>query len=72
MSRTLPAEGNVVVLAEDAAAWGPLVADRNAGGNRTALMVADPDDPDPAATASALAEEVFAGRPWQLVDARSG
>lgn len=70
----LPTEGAVLVLApaEEAARWAPLVADRNASGHRTALLTADPDDEDAKGRAAAMAEEVFLGAPFQVVEARGG
>lgn len=51
--------------------WGAVVADRNAAGHRTALLVLDDPDADPGSLGEAMAAEVFAGAPWQLFDARS-
>lgn len=68
----LPAEGAVLVVAsaEDAARWAPLVADRNAGGHRTALLTADADAHTADARAATMAEEIFMGAPFLVVDAR--
>ncbi len=68
MSR-LPATGAVLVVTDDPADWGAVVADRNARGLRTALLVVEGSD-DPTDLAKQMAEEVFRGAPWTLIDGR--
>ena len=60
----------MLVVAGQDPQWGPRVADRNASGRRTALLVLDDPDTDPTPLAEAMAAEVFAGADWTLVDAR--
>lgn len=66
----LPPEGAVLVVADDNPRWGAVVADRNAAGQRTALLVVTDPEVDPAPLAESMATEVFAGAPWTLVDTR--
>ena len=62
----------LVVSSEDEAArWAPVVAQRNAGGQRTALLVADPGDEAADQQAATMAAEVFTGSPWSLIDTRA-
>ena len=69
MRPDLPEEGAVLVVTDEPGAWGAAVADRNAAGQRTALLVAATTD-DPAEPAKQMAEEVFRGAAWVLIDAR--
>jgi len=72
----LPPDGTVLLVTEGAGEWGAEVADRNAQGLRTALLVVSPDSGDPSTLpeemAAEMAADVFRGAPWQLVDARAG
>ena len=65
----LPAEGAVLVVTDEPGEWGAIVADRNAEGRRTALLVVT-DGSDPADLAKQMADEVFRG-PWTLIDVRN-
>ncbi|MBW3537083.1 MAG: hypothetical protein KY395_04840, partial [Actinobacteria bacterium] len=62
----------VVATADDAARWAPLVTDRNASGQRTALLTADPGDDSAEARAATMAEEIFMGAPFVVVETRGG
>ncbi len=53
----LPAEGAVLVVTDQPGAWGAAVADRNAAGLRTALLVLTGGS-DPADLAKQMADEV--------------
>lgn len=68
----LPPEGAVLVVTDDPADWAAAVADRNATGYRTALLVVTDAATDPRPDAEAMAAEVFAGAAWRLCDARAG
>lgn len=68
----LPVEGAALVVTDDPNGWGAVVADRNAAGHRTALLVVTDPDADPRREAEAMAAEVFAGATWRLCDARVG
>ena len=68
----LPPEGPVLVITDRPARWGAAVADRNAAGHRTALLVAEGEAEDYLELAEQMADEVFRGAPWTLVDARAG
>ena len=68
----LPPEGAVLVVTDEPGLWGAVVADRNAAGNRTALLVVTDPAGDPRPQAEAMAAEVFAGAAWRLCDARAG
>lgn len=68
----LPPEGAVLVLTDAPGEWGAAVADRNAAGHRTALLVVAVGTEDPADLAKHMAEDIFRGAPWTLIDARPG
>lgn len=65
----LPGAGAVLVVTDQPAEWGAVVADRNAKGLRTALLVLA-GSLDPSDLAKQMAEEVFRDEPWQLFDVR--
>lgn len=56
----------------DSEKWAPVVADRNAAGQRTALLVAEAADDTAAERAATMAEEIFRGAPFELVETRGG
>ena len=58
------------MVADRPGEWGAAVADRNAGGRRTALLVLEGDS-HPADLAKQMAEEIFQGKTWTLIDARA-
>ena len=68
----LPEDGAVLVVTDRPAEWSAVVADRNAAGHRTALLVVRDSDVDPEPLAEAFAAGVFAGAPWRLLEARAG
>lgn len=68
----LPPEGAVLVLTDAPRDWGAVVADRNASGHRTALLVIGDSGADPLVLAEEMAGEVFRGAEWKLFDARPG
>lgn len=67
----LPDDGAVLVVTDQPEEWGAAVADRDARGLRTALLVLDDGSENPAELAKQMADEVFRGQPWQLLDARA-
>ena len=65
----LPPTGAVLVVTDQPGEWGAVVADRNAAGHRTALLAVDEAE-DAAELAEQMADEVFRGEPWTLIDTR--
>ena len=66
----LPDEGAVLVVTDRPVDWGAAVADRNSNGLRTALLVVAPDLDKVSDLAKHMADEVFRGAPWTLLDTR--
>ena len=60
----------MLVVSNDPGEWGAAVADRNAAGHRTALLIVADSVEDPADLAKQMAEEVFRGADWTLFDVR--
>ncbi|HUR48221.1 MAG TPA: hypothetical protein VMY88_01640 [Acidimicrobiales bacterium] len=53
-------------MTDDPGEWAPVVADRNAAGHRTALLIGTDDADDPSDLAEQMAEDIFRGAEWQL------